>query len=345
MDVGSQSIKLAQVEQIGAQVQIISSAVMALPEGAALSVESLQQGWLSRTLRDELSRGGFKGRIAAGVLSMSLTESRALDIPPGSYKERREMIALELQDGSGRPDPVEFDFWDTRPEGETQAATATVNVLAASQAVVAVVAAEMQRAGLICRVLDGGQFTLTRAAGLVSGKFAGQQPAAVLDWGHQGAHLVVRIDGQPAFSRVLKDCGVGSLVARMTRTLSLSNDECHELLATCGVPDPFAASSTRTELQNLVRDLAAESFNRLTAEIKKTLSYLRSQKPDLVPSEVWLTGGGATIRHAAALLSAEAGLPFSLWTLPRRSGACRGHELPLPLFAQAAALSELGWIV
>jgi hypothetical protein len=79
---------------------------------------------------------------------------------------------------------------------------------------------------------------------------------------------------------------------------------------------------------------------------------------------LWLTGGGAVIRHAAARLTAETGTSVHVWPAPPgRTTSVDGDppprpdlpedkaaewfggrpDLPLPLLAQAVALSALGW--
>lgn len=349
VDFGSDTIKLAQLEMVGTARFIAQALVIPLPETAALTSASLRTGWLGQLLLDEMTRGfQFRGRIASCVLSMSSTEFRSLDLPPGTYQERREMISQEFASaGNPTAEPVEFDFWDG-PGAVGDASnpgTSTVNVLSISQPVARQVAVELSRAGLICRVLDGGQFTLARAARLIHGDAPGQQPTAVLDWGHQSAHFVVIADGEPVFSRILKDCGMGGLVAAVSKGLDLSRVDCQELLSTCGFPDPARGAKGPTELQELARDLAAEPLTQLFSELKRTLLYLQHQRPELAPAVLTLLGGGAAIRNVGSMLVREIGMPVQLWKLPQSGGAAQLlHETtPVALFAQAAALSELGW--
>jgi len=349
IDIGTDSIKLAQLERVDGERRIAQAVVVPVPPSAALSADSLQQGWLSRVLREEIASGSdFRGRVAACVLSMSSTEFRSLELPPGSDQERREMIAQEFASAGGpAADTIEFDFWDgPGTVGDSSGGVTTVNVLSISQHLATQIGTEVSKAGLICRVLDGGQFALARSARLVHGNHPGQQPLAVLDWGHRGAHFVVIAEGQPVFSRILKDCGMGRVVAAVSKGLDLNIADCQELLSTCGFPDPAQGAAARTELQELAWDLAAEPMNELLSELKRTLLYLQHQRAELVPAEMTLVGGGAAIRNAAATLVTEIEMPVTLWKLPPSPGAARlFQETPVELFAQAAALSELGWDV
>ncbi|MDB5388209.1 MAG: hypothetical protein JWM11_3855, partial [Planctomycetaceae bacterium] len=124
----------------------------------------------------------------------------------------------------------------------------------------------------------------------------------------------------------------------------LAPEDCHQLLSTCGIPNPHLEHSERTELQEVVADFGGELLDQLAAELNKTLSYLGSQRPELLPEEILLVGGGATIQNVDAWLNFETGLPVSPWRPQERiptSTFLDGQSVEL--LAQAAALSELGW--
>lgn len=347
IDIGSHSVKVAQLELVNGRKQIAESAIFPVPASAELTADSLSTGWLTQLLRDELSHHrGFRGRNVACGLSMSVSEFRSLNIPPGSPKERREMIAQELaENGIGVSNAIEFDFWDSDSNpAEASDADTLVNVLSISDGLASQIAEATQRSGLNCQVLDGAPFALARAIAMVSEQMPTGQPIAVLDWGHRAAYFSIIVAGQPVFSRSFKDCGVGGLVAAVGRGLDLSQADCHQLLSTCGVANPQLDHSERTELQELVDDFACELFDQLIVELDKTLSYLRTQRAELIPSEMWLVGGGATIRNVESKLSFETGIPVAPWRLPRRAGLATGVEgQSIELLSQAAALSELGW--
>lgn len=347
VDIGSHSVKMAQLAVINGHKQIVDSAVIPLPGTSALTVDSLQSGWLAHALRGELSRHrGFRGQTAACGLSISLTDFRSMVIPPGSYQERREMIAEDLaESGNGGAESIEFDFWEGyRSPAEPASAEPPVNVLSVSTGLASQVTMALQDSGLHCQVLDGGPFALARAAKLAGQNRTEGDPVAVLDWGHGAAHFAVIVAGQPVFSRVLKNCGVGRLVEAVRKGVSLSREDCHQLLSTSGILNPQLDLSERTDLQELVAEFTDEFLNELISELDKTLSYLRSQRAELIPAELILMGGGATIRNIDARLNFESGIMTTLWRPSQdvvRNGTMSGP--PVELFASAAALSELAW--
>lgn len=343
VDLGSQCLKLAQLEYQGGRAQIAAASIIPVPEGR---FDAARADWLTTTLQERLTRRhGFQGRTAACALSMSIAECRSMNIPPGSPHERRQMIALELAEvgasggAVGVGEGISFDYWDAWPvPGDTNT---SASVLSISEKLTTQVADALYRAGLNCPVLDGGPFPLARSAELVADVSLGGQTVAVLDWGHRSVQFAVVVNGQPAFSRILKDCGAGLLAAAVIKSLDLTIEESQQLLTGCGLPHPRADLHPVTELQALVADSAGEPFNKLVAEVDKTLSYLRTQREELVPAKIWLAGGGATIRHAAERLGFETGINVIPWRLPRGGNA--GDLQVQELLAQAAALSALAW--
>ncbi|HUQ71768.1 MAG TPA: hypothetical protein VM165_19720 [Planctomycetaceae bacterium] len=346
VDIGAASVKLAQLEIVNGKKEIAEAAIFPIPQTANCSPASIRGGWLSHALQQQVLRyRRFRGQTAACGISLSLTEFRSLTIPPGSDRERREMIALELAPDSGpRSEAMEFDFWDGCANPNDSAGTNTVNMLSVSQELATAVAEALYQSGLHCRTLDGGPFILARAAELVSPSETKPGPIGVLDWGHSGAQFIVMRNAEPLFTRVFKGCAVNQLVQAVAGGLKLPDDECRQLLADSGLADPRPGSPPATPAQENVWELATQAFQTLKSELDKTLAYLRHQRPELAPAEICLLGGGSTIRNAAARLSAEFGLPFFVWRMPQRATA--GTALtgqPVELLAQAAALSELRW--
>ncbi|MDB5340629.1 MAG: pilus assembly protein PilM [Planctomycetaceae bacterium] len=346
VDIGSHSVKLAQLEIVNGRKQIAEAAVIYRDESTANIVEWLSSGTLSKGIRLILSQNRrFRGRDVACALSTTALDFRSMRIPPGSDDERRRMISQDLSDsGDFVTTPFQFDFWNVYSStSEPEATDSTVNVIAVTDELATQVSNSIRIAGLDCQVLDGGPFPQARSLDLIRFGTVSNRPAAILDWGHNTANFAVVIDSQPAFSRSLKSCGVGSLVGAVQEGLGVSIEDCHEILSTSGVVNTLEPSGT-TELQDLVTDFAGSSLDDLVAELQKTLSFLRNQRAELLPERIWLAGGGATIHHIAASLSHRLGLPVETWRHPlicaATSSAARTRA---ELLVQAAALSDLGF--
>jgi type IV pilus assembly protein PilM len=377
VDIGAGAIKLAQLDRRGNHWHLSKTALVPWAEPGRLTVQTVANGRLAHLVRQAISSCGFfQGSQAACVLSPAAGELMTLEVPAAPEPELREMIGQELaahRDGAhegasdATGDELEFDYWNAHPSVATSdQGFIALNVLGIRRDLAEQTGAELYRAGLTLRELDGTPFTLARALSLATGALAtgslekGDEPRtgvmAMLDWGHTGAMFAVIADGQPIFARTLRNCGCMGISQAVAAALSLSNAEAWHLLSTCGVPSEAGRGSTQHELQEFVADLLRGPIDDILAELSKTLAFLKHQAPDLAPQQVWLAGGGATVRNMAEHLEAGLGVAVRNWRLASpetassetgsaesNAGAVRdGHALPVELFANAAALSLLG---
>ena len=367
VDIGAGAIKLAQLDRRGSHWHLSKMALVPWPEPGQLTMQTVANGRLAGLVRQAISSCGFfQGRQAACVLSPAAGELMTLEVPSAAEPELREMIGQELaahrdgaNEGAGDStgDDLEFDYWNAHPSVATSdQGFVSLNVLGIRRDLAEQTGAELYSAGLTLRELDGTPFTLARALSLATGSLArGDAPqsgaVAMLDWGHAGAMFTVIAAGQPIFARTLRNCGCVGISQAVAAALSLSDAEAWHLLTTCGVTSAASRGSTQHDLQEFVADLLRGPIDDILAEISKTLAFLKHQAPDLAPHQVWLTGGGATVRNIAEHLEAGLGVAVRNWRLASAEIASAetgpevvrdGHALPVELFANAAALSLLG---
>ena len=135
VDVGTHTVKLAQVARDGANVRLHRAAVIQRPAtwnghdklGLEQPISSYPE------IQAALECGNFVGRNAVCSLPMNVCQLRSLNIPPGTDAERRTIIADELaEDWAEQKNPMEFDFWEMEAaRGDKEAFN--VSVLAASR--------------------------------------------------------------------------------------------------------------------------------------------------------------------------------------------------------------------
>lgn len=350
VDLGTCAVKIAQVEKVGPRYCLGAALVVSRPEqevtgvAAGLAVaEPVPPGpdlsaW-TRRVRPELRRD-FAGRHAACVLSLDRAELRPMNLPPGSPPERRAMIAAELQESYEAPlEGRVFDYWDTRgAETAPGSHLENVNVLCLAEAEAAEAAATLGRLGLRCEVIDGLPTALARAVAMVQPDIA--EPVAAVDWGARNATLCLVHQGTAVYTRQLRGCGYAALPSAVQRALGLPAGDAQQLLCTYGVVDPSAPRDPRAEVQDVLTDIVAEPVAALVAEIQRTLAYPELHRAALLPSRLWLFGGGATVRNIAPYLRAKIGLPVQPWRLEGPSGRRASEGV---LVGPAAALSALAW--
>lgn len=360
VDLGTSAIKLAQVERAGR-----APSLRAQPAGGSRSAvrwswrlaharvvrrppsdPADQKGdgvldWWNEVFRSEPVRAGFAGRTAACVLPTGRTDLRAIDLPEGSEPERRAMIANELDallgENAGRR---VFDYWEICPrEGSNLENT---NVLSLPEEEAALVVASLGRAGLCCRVLDGLPLAIARAVSLANGDDAAAVVGA-LDWGSSSATFSILCEGRPVFTRHLRDCGFVAIPAAVSEALGLPIGDAEQLLATHGVVDPGAKEEPFHDAQEVITEVTAGPLGEIVSQLNKTLAYPELHRSGLVPTKIWLLGGGATVRNVAALLSARIHLPVQTWNLAYAGPDDRAAPVPPAILAPAAALSALAF--
>jgi Tfp pilus assembly PilM family ATPase len=351
VDVGTHAVKLAQVVREDARLRLHRAAVIQRPTpwsgGDQLAFDQPVSSRLE--IRAARSCGAFSGRNAACTLPMNVCELRGLTVPPGQHDERRAMIDdLLAADWSERRVPMEFDFWELE-SGKVDKGVGgfNVDVMAVSRPWIDQLASDCQQAGLDCWVLDGAPLALARAVEMAGGAAA---RALAIDWGFNNTTFCVVGDGRPLYVRHAGDCGFGHALEAAADTFGVTLDQAQHLADTQGItpleraPDGGGGEAQDAAMQAALADTMADSIERLLAQARRTLQFLDIQRRHLQPTEIWLMGGGASLRNIRNRLAHELQIPIHIWRLP-----CANDSLPCAsghraaLFAGAAALSALAW--
>lgn len=332
VDVGSRLIKVAQIERHGASYRIASRWVIGSEESPILDREALSRGFDERVQQIQAIRGMFHGRTAAATLPMSCVEMRALELPAVSPQELRQIARQEMaSERDAFEETCECDVWQAASTGETF----QVIALAADRAVSTQLGQDLLAAGLECAVLDGAPCAIARAIELCD-PAAANEPVAALDLGETTTLLTIAEQGRPAFCRILRNCGLEGLTKRLQEKLQISRAECRPLLTHLGLSGKREAGAGAVASQ-----IVRHQFEHLVQELHRTFQFVEQQSPQLMPTRLWLLGGGATIRNLPGYLEDEISLPAAPWRLT--SSGDNGESDSDPLFAAAAGLSALGW--
>lgn len=337
IDFGAKVTKIAQLDRADGHLRWRRTTIARSREGGGVPCSGDE---IRRALE---THGGFRGRAAACVLSMSATDLRAIAVPPGSEAERRAMIAQELESVYGADDAARaFDFWEPDSTSAESGAIASesVNVLSVAAARIQELIGTLASAGLECEVLDGMPCALARAMSMAASEIAG--PAAAIDWGEANATVSIVEHGRPQFTRLLRDCGAGAMYAEIARSLGLDGDEAVEALTRFGLPHAGHADPENDEICEVLADILGAHVQRLLDELNRTFSFLRLQRQALLPKRAWLFGAGAAVRNIGPVLSDKLEIPCEIWRLaaPRRDTQTDAGD---EIFGPAAALSALGW--
>ena len=347
VDVGTHTVKLAQVVRDGVSVRLHRAAVIQRPASWS-GEDSLAQGQpiTSRTeIKAALECGGFSGRDAVCTLPMNICQLRYLSIPPGSNVERRTIISDELaEDWAEYQTPMEFDFWEMEPSpGEKNTDSYNVSVLAASRLWIGQLWRDCRRAGIDCWGIDGVPLTMARAVGMWGGVHSGRR-ALVVDWGYSNTTLCIVSNERPLYSRRIQDCAFGRVLDSICERFEVSLDDAQHLAETEGIVANEKESREAADIATAITIAATPALDELVRQISRTLQFTESQRRHLQPESVWLMGGGASLKDIGSYLSHALPIPVkiaSLETAEETISCAAGARSAV--FGGAAALSALAW--
>jgi type IV pilus assembly protein PilM len=347
VDVGTHTVKLAQMVREREEVRLHRAAVIQRPsswsgnDGLALEKPIPSYG----EIRAALECGDFIGRNAIGALPMNVCQLRGLNVPPGTHQERRTIIADELaEDWAGRTNPMEFDFWETDPARADKNPDAfNVNVVAAPRPWVSQLWRDCRQNGLNCWLIDGLPLAMARSVGLTGG-LAGGKKALVIDWGYSNTTMCIASEERPHYSRRVHDCAFGGVLEAIVNVFDVTFDEAQYLAESEGLAAPEGDPAGDPGAAQAITRAVSRILDELIFQIGRTLQFTDMHRRHLQPSAVWLMGGGASLKNIAPFLSQAISLPVHIWNISQAAEpiACAAGNRAA-VFGNAAALSALAW--
>jgi Tfp pilus assembly PilM family ATPase len=194
------------------------------------------------------------------------------------------------------------------------------------------VAKDLLAAGLHCQTLDALPCALARAVQMCDP--SADEPIAALDIGNTSASLTIVREGRPVFCRLLRSCGLKSLMQEWRQRLGVDSGQCRQLLSRYGLAAEQSCSPAAIEIFS--RPLA-----HVVDELNKTFQFLALQAAHWSPARIWMFGGGAMIRGVAEFFTQKTGLPTKTWRLSGAEATVLADSDPL--FGASAGLSVLAW--
>lgn len=344
VDVGTSAVKVAQLARSKGGLRLTGAAIV--PRRSAWTAIEEFAANEPLTSADELCaasslQGGFHGRRAAATLPMALCNAHSLDpsILRQSQDDRTVRQAIEMATQSSAEN-LQFDLWDAEVD-ESGQAPKRVNLLAVSRSWSDRLFDDLTLAGWSCQTIDGLPLALARAVAMAD-RSETPTPVAALDWGYAKATLCIVVNGSPAYVRCFKDCGISRLLNRISENLDVSEEEAQRLLQEHGLD--AASQSSSSGVGELIEEIVAEPISQVQREFTRTITHLQGQRRSILPTKLYLFGGGATIKgiedHFSSLLNTKT----NVWQFGQQYCQSSGQtDLPSCLFGPAIALSALAW--
>ena len=298
LDIGTTSVRAAQLSWSKDQLQLERFGQVALPLGAVRDGEVVDAEVVSVALRELWSRSKFTTKkVVTGVANQKVVV-RQLDLPWMPIGELRKSLALLVADVI--PMPVEQAILDVHPleeietdEGRRQ----RVLLVAADRSTVTSLLSAVSGAGLTATSIDLTSFAILRALGSVDDLGLGQTAEALVDVGASVTNIVVSQGGVPRFVRILL-MGGADITETVAERMGISIDEAEAIKQVTSLPLDHAYAGADPTVR--VVEAAATTW---VDEVRGSLDYYFAQAGAIRLSRIVLSGGGSQLAGLAGRLS------------------------------------------
>ena len=285
LDVGTSALRAARVTSSRGGSQLAAFAQMPLPDGAVVDGQ-IQD---TKVVSDAIARLWKRSKMGSDRVVIGLANHRVVvrqvELPYLDEKELRASIRYQAADHVPMPaDEAEFDF-DILGEFTNDDGDRMMNVLlvAAATEMVEGFVDTVQAAGLDIAGVDLSPFAVAHAISPEArGEVGGLGAQAIVDVGAGVTDIMIHVNGEPRFVRILLIGGDG-ITSALARELDLSLEQAEALKfdLSKGVSDSDAY------------DIVAREVDLLAEEIRGSIDYYTTREKGEDVSSVLLTGGGA----------------------------------------------------
>lgn len=299
IDIGSSSIKLAEVSQNSKGVLLENFAVIPSPQQAINNGEITDTILVAESIRAAFKEHGFKNKNASVGLSGTAVIIKKISIPKVEPKKLREQIRYEASQY------LPFDVSQVTIEHHvlsfsSQPDNMDILVIAAQNEFILSYLSSVNQAGLKCSILDVNSLALANIFEMNYGKMT--EPIALFNFGSNITNFLVILQGEVIFSR---DIPVGGFhfTNEISKNMGVTFDEAETLKI---------SQSAQQEVPEETRTFMNMALDYVTEEIRNSIDFYTATAQGHVINKAYFTGGASLtaglIDHLADVLK----LPFEV---------------------------------
>ncbi len=355
LDIGSNSIHVAQLKGGGSQFFLTRYGSIRIPMGAVVEGEIVDTEAVGHSISQLWRKAGISEKsIVTGVANQKVVV-RMVEFP---WMEKSELEgALRFQAQDYIPIPIEEAILDFEVLGEytnvNEERMVEVLLVAAQRDMINNHLAAIERAGLKPRIIDASAFAIVRSLireeeSVLPPETEGEVPEATgIIHVSAGLTIIVVVEkGQPRFTRVSSLAG-NDFTQSVADALNLTFDEAEDLKLAAGLPPlgaeerlPAGFPMERQEMGDAAQEILERQVSKFIAEIRRSLDYYLTQATQVrAIRKLILSGGGANLRNLESYLEkglqaeVEMGKPLSAVKLQTNISAdeIAADELAMPV--------------
>lgn len=298
LDLGSSTIKMAELEVKGNSARLLSFHFLPTPPGAIGSGDISNISAVAETIQLLKQKTRTKTNIVAlGMWGTSVIVKK-IAMPRVEKKLIQQQVQWEAEQYIPF-DPTEINLAHHLLPGSANSETMDVLLIAAQKAIVGQFASVVSNAGMEIGVLDVSGFALANCFELNYGKQMGQT-LALINIGANVTNFVVVFNGDVIFSRDIPFGGTNyTLEIHKELGVTVPEAEALKLSAATGgdVPEQIH------QIFNLINNTAID-------EVKSSFAYFAETTPGFAINKCFFTGGSSSIPGLIAGMGESLGIEF-----------------------------------
>ncbi len=303
IDVGSQHVKLMQLERTAGGYRALAAASVDLPTDLTLGTDDYHRA-VSAAIAAARQAGKFVGKAAVSTLPADAVQYKNLRLPKMPAKDLAAAVRWEASDRlqlSSEPHAVQFfDAGEVRQGDEDRQ---EVILLAARQSFVEKHVASIVEAGLFPEAIDVVPGAIARCMERPALGHATDQAQVMIDIGFGGSKVIVFRGGRILFFKLI-DIGGKHLDDAAAKHLNVPRSELAALRQRMRCDESAVQEHIRRAIHEAVRPAVAE----LGREIGLCLRYYSVTFRGRRPEQAGLVGGESSQPWLEKMLTDQAGV-------------------------------------